>query len=132
MAAALSALLGRERFLTDSQSLQHYGRDWTRFAAPAPSGVLLPNTIGEIQAIVGLARQNGIKLVPSGGRTGLSGGAMATNGELVLSLERMRKILPVNLAGRSVTCEAGAITAQIQHAAATQGLMYPVDFASSG
>jgi FAD/FMN-containing dehydrogenase len=57
---------------------------------------------------------------------------MATNGELVLSLERMRKILPVNLAGRSVTCEAGAITAQIQHAAATQGLMYPVDFASSG
>jgi FAD/FMN-containing dehydrogenase len=132
MAAALSAILGRERFLTDSQSLQHYGRDWTRFAAPAPSGVLLPNTISEIQAIVGLARQHGIKLVPSGGRTGLSGGAMATNGELVLSLERMRKISPVDRAGRSVTCEAGAITAQIQRAAATEGLMYPVDFASSG
>ncbi|MBT5209219.1 MAG: FAD-binding oxidoreductase, partial [Halieaceae bacterium] len=132
MAAALSAILGRERFLTDSQSLQHYGRDWTRFAAPAPSGVLLPNTISEIQAIVGLARQHGIKLVPSGGRTGLSGGAMATNGELVLSMERMRKISPVDRAGRSVTCEAGAITAQIQRAAATEGLMYPVDFASSG
>jgi FAD/FMN-containing dehydrogenase len=132
MAAALSAILGRERFLTDSQSLQHYGRDWTRFAAPAPSGVLLPNTISEIQAIVGLARQHGIKLVPSGGRTGLSGGAMATNGELVLSMERMRKISPVDRAGRSVTCEAGAITAQIQRAAAEEGLMYPVDFASSG
>jgi FAD/FMN-containing dehydrogenase len=132
MAAALSALLGRERFLTDRQSLQHYGRDWTRFAEPAPSGVLLPNTISEIQAIVGLARQHEVKLVPSGGRTGLSGGAMATNGELVLSLERMRKISPVDRAGRSVTCEAGAITAQIQQAAAEEGLMYPVDFASSG
>ena len=130
--ASLIELLGHERFLTDSHSLEHYGRDWTRFVAPAPSGVLLPNSIGEIQAIVHLARKYGAKLVPSGGRTGLSGGAMAAGGELVLSLERMRKISPINKAGRSVTCEAGAITAQIQQAAAEEGLMYPVDFASSG
>lgn len=130
--SALGALLGRDRFLTDAQALQHYGRDWTRFLTPAPSAVLLPNSISEIQTIVSLARQYRAKLVPSGGRTGLSGGAMAANGELVLSLERMRKIQSVDTAGRSVTCEAGAITAQIQSAAAEQGLMYPVDFASSG
>ena len=132
MTHALRSLLGEERFLTDAGSLSHYGRDWTRFVAPAPSGVLLPISISEIQTIVSLARQYQVKLVPSGGRTGLSGGAMAAKGELVLSLERMRKILQVNKAGRSLTCEGGAITGEIHRAAAEHGLMYPVDFASSG
>lgn len=128
----LLALLGSNRFLTDLASRSHYGRDWTRFAEPAPSAVVLPETTEEVQAIVRLAREYGITIVPSGGRTGLSGGAVASNGELVLALDRMNRITEINAIDRSLTCQAGTITASIQAAAEEAGLMYPVDFASSG
>ena len=86
MQQALQELLGPSGYLTDPSSLQEYGRDWTRFTPPAPSAVALPGSIEDVQAIVRLARQHRVPLVPSGGRTGLSGGAVAGRGEVVLSL----------------------------------------------
>lgn len=132
MTAKLQELLGPSGFLTDAESLTAYGQDWTRIAEPAPSGVVLPTSTTQVQAIVSLARSHKVALVPSGGRTGLSGGAVAARGELVLSLARMNKVLGIDPVGRSLTCEAGAVTATVQEAARDQGLMYPVDFASSG
>lgn len=130
--ADIHRLLGDQRFLTDADSLQHYGRDWTRFAQPAPSAITLPETVEEVQAIVKAARRSGVSLVPSGGRTGLSGGAVASNGEVVVALDRMNRVLEVNRTDRSLRCQAGAITETIQNAATDNQLMYPVDFASSG
>ncbi|MCH1490928.1 MAG: FAD-binding oxidoreductase [Luminiphilus sp.] len=132
MADALLHRLGPAGFPTEPDALENFGRDWTRFTAPAPAGVALPASVEDVKAIIQLARDHGIAIVPSGGRTGLSGGAMAADGELVLSLARMNKILHVDPVNRSLTCEAGAVTAAIQAAASEQGLMYPVDFASSG
>ena len=128
----LHNLLGDEGLRTDAASLQTYGRDWTKIYEPAPSAIALPHSTGQVQAIVQLANQAGFKIVPSGGRTGLSGGAVAAQGELVVSLERMNKIIEFNAQDRSITCEAGVITAQIQQYAAEQNLFYPVDFASAG
>ena len=128
----LLTLLGGGRCLTDEDSCNHFGRDWTRFATPNPAAVLLPESISEVQQIIQLARRFNTPIVPSGGRTGLSGGAVAASGELVLSLDRMNRIIDVDPTSRSITCEAGAITAQIQEAAKNIGLHYPVDFASSG
>ncbi|MGA0447527.1 MAG: FAD-binding oxidoreductase, partial [Pseudohongiellaceae bacterium] len=91
-----------------------------------------PKTVAEVQAVVELANEIPFKLVPSGGRTGLSGGAVATDGEVVLVLDRMNQILDFNAADRQVTCEAGVVTEQLQQFAERQGLFYPVDFASSG
>ena len=70
--------------------LEHYGRDWTRRWAPAPLAIALPATVDEVrrQSRAG-RRSTGLALVPSGGRTGLSGGAVAASGELVVSFERM-------------------------------------------
>ena len=70
--------------------------------------------------------------MPSGGRTGLSGGAVATNGELVVSLEKLNFVNEVNATDRTVHVGAGAITQQIQEIAESSDLLYPVDFASSG
>jgi len=128
----LVSLLGDDRCLTDEDSCNHFGRDWTRFATPNPAAVLFPKSIAEVQQIIQLARRFKTPIVPSGGRTGLSGGAVAARGELVLALDRMNRIIDVDPTSRSVTCEAGAITAQIQEAAKNIGLHYPVDFASSG
>src|SRR5690606_32068523 len=85
--AALSQALPQLRLLTDDADLEHYGRDWTRRWTPAPLAIALPSPVEEVQAIVRWARQAAVAIVPSGGRTGLSGGAVAANGELVLSLE---------------------------------------------
>lgn len=130
--AQLHALLGDQGLRTDPLGLQTYGRDWTKVYEPAPSAIALPNSTAQVQAIIQLANQTGFKIVPSGGRTGLSGGAVAAQGEVVLSLERMHKLLEFNPQDRSLSCEAGVITAQIQQFAAEQQLFYPVDFASAG
>ncbi len=135
MSALLEQLreaLGADAVLTEDWALQSYGVDRTRVWSPAPLAVLRPDSIEAVQACVRLARQHGHALVPSGGRTGLSGGAVATQGELVLSLDRMNKLLDFNPVDQCVTLQAGVITAQLQAFAREQGLCYPVDFASAG
>src|SRR5690606_12696236 len=73
-----------------------------------------------------------VALVPSGGRTGLSGGAVAARGELVVSLERMQRVLGFDAVDRSLTVEAGIPLQAAQEAAHGHGLQYPVDFAARG
>lgn len=129
---ALVDVLGAEAVLTDSDSLQHYGRDWTRMHEPDPLAIVFPLTTQQVQQVVQLANRFKIGLVPSGGRTGLSGGAMAFNGEVVVSFERMNRIHDFNAIDRTVVCEAGVITRDLQEFARQQELYYPVNFASSG
>lgn len=128
----LQSIFGSARVKTDSDSLTVYGKDWTRVYTPAPSAIVFPTDISEVAALVTLANQQGFSLVPSGGRTGLSGGAMATQGEVVVSFEKMNKILDFNPVDRLVQCQAGVVTEQLQQFAEDKGLFYPVDFASSG
>ena len=127
----LSALLGK-RCLTDPDSAQRYGVDWTKVWAPAPSAVVLPETTEEVQQIVEIANEHGLHLVPSGGRTGLSAGAVAANGELVVAFDRMNRVLDFNEYDRSVTVQPGVVTQQLQEFADSKELFYPVDFASAG
>ncbi|WP_162846070.1 FAD-binding oxidoreductase [Seongchinamella sediminis] len=129
---ALQDICGEGRVLTDEESLQHYGRDWTRFHQPAPCAVVLPGNIEQVQAIVRLAAEQQLALVPSGGRTGLSAGGVACHGELVVALDRLNRIEDFNPVDRTVRCGAGVITGQLQQFAEDQGLYYPVDFASAG
>lgn len=112
--------------------LQSHGQDWTRFRQPAPLAVAFPSTVNQVQDLVRFACKTGLGLVPSGGRTGLSGGALAAQGELVVSFERMRKIFDFDPIDRSVTLEAGVVTAALQAFAREHGLYYPVSFASEG
>ena len=120
------------RLKTDPADLEHYGRDWTRRWAPAPLAIALPGSVEEVQAVVRWANQNTVAVVPSGGRTGLSGGAVAANGELVLSLERLNKALDFNAVDRTLTVQAGMPLEAVHNAAREHGLQYPVDFAARG
>jgi FAD/FMN-containing dehydrogenase len=120
------------RLKTEPADLEHYGRDWTRRWTPAPLAIALPASIEEVQAVVQWANANGVAVVPSGGRTGLSGGAVAANGELVVSLERMNKVLGFDAVDRTLTVEAGIPLQRVQEAAREHGLQYPVDFAARG
>lgn len=120
------------RLKTDAADLEHYGRDWTRRWTPAPLAIALPATVDEVQAVVRWANRHGVAVVPSGGRTGLSGGAVAANGELVLSLERMNKVLDFDAVDRTLTVQAGMALEAVQNAAREHGLVYPVDFGARG
>lgn len=71
-------------------------------------------------------------MVPSGGRTGLAGGAVASQGELVISLERMRALGAVDTVGQTLVVQAGAVTQAVHEHCAAQGLTWPIDLASKG
>lgn len=128
----LARRLPRLRLLADVGDLEHYGRDWTRRWTPDPLAIALPANIEEVQGIVHWANERGVALVPSGGRTGLSGGAVAAHGELVLSLERMNRVLSFAAADRTLTVQPGMPLEAVQAAAREHGLVYPVDFAARG
>lgn len=121
-----------DQIKTDSDSLKSYGNDWTHFFTPSPLAILFPKTTEEVQKIVLWARKNKIALVPSGGRTGLSAAAVAKNGEVVVSMEKMNQIGEYNPVDQTIECEAGVITETLQEHAKAQGAFYPVDFAARG
>jgi FAD/FMN-containing dehydrogenase len=128
----LKEIVGEENVSDESGDLIVYGLDWTRFFEPDPIAIVFVRTTKQVIQLVQFARKEGLGLVPSGGRTGLSGGACATNREVVVSFERMNQILDFNSADASVTVQPGVITENLQTFAEEKGLFYPVDFASSG
>jgi FAD/FMN-containing dehydrogenase len=129
----LAGIVGAAAVLTASDDLAYYGSDRCRGGWPvAPRCIVLPRTVEQVQAVVSACAAAGAAIVPSGGRTGLVGAATATAGEVVVSLERMHRILEVDATGLTLRCEAGVTVEAVQRAAAEVGLMYPVDFAAKG
>jgi FAD/FMN-containing dehydrogenase len=118
--------------LTDQESLTFYGQDWTRFWPPAPERVVFPRSTEDVVDLVRWARSSGARLVPSGGRTGLSGGAVARDGEVVVAMDRMRQIINLDPVEPSLTVQAGLSVGEVQRTAEEAGLFYPVDWSASG
>jgi FAD/FMN-containing dehydrogenase len=116
----------------DPSDLAEYGKDWTKVYTPAPGAVAFPRTTDEVSRLLRLCHEHAVAVVPSGGRTGLAGGAVATNGELVVTLSRMRRMDPVDRLGATVRVQAGAVTEAVHQHCADHGLTWPVDFASKG
>lgn len=120
-------------FATDDPGeLATYGKDWTKVYAPAPSLLVRPRSTDEVSRFLVLCHAHAVGVVPSGGRTGLAGGAVAANGEVVLTLERLRAMDPVDPLGLTVRVQAGAVTEVVHAHCAQAGLFWPVDFASKG
>jgi FAD/FMN-containing dehydrogenase len=117
---------------SDKDSLEHWGRDWTKHFEPDASLIVFPRSTEEVARLVKAAFDFGVALTPSGGRTGLSAGAVAANGEVVVSLDKMTRVIEFFEADRLVHVEAGMVTEALQNFALDQGLYYPVDFASAG
>jgi FAD/FMN-containing dehydrogenase len=128
----LNAVVGAQRVLLDSSDFQRFGVDRTTIWEANPCAVVLPASIEEVQEVVRLANEWNLAIVPSGGRTGLSGGAVAKDGEIVVAMDRLNQVLDFNPLDRTVRLGAGVITANLQDFATEQGLFYPVDFASTG
>lgn len=125
-------VLGPNQVSQDPQVLKTYGKDWTTYFDINAKAVFFPQSTDDVVKLVQWARQTKTALVPSGGRTGLSGAACATRGEVIVSFEKMNKIKQFNPVDQTVACEAGVITEDLQDFAKSKNLFYPVDFAARG
>lgn len=120
------------RMLIGEQIDAHYASDHTEDFVFYPAVVLKPENTQEVSAIMRYCYQKNLIVTPSGARTGLSGGALANYGGVLLSLERMNRILEIDEHNHQVITEPGVVTETLQAAVREKGLFYPPDPASKG
>ncbi|WP_345036653.1 FAD-binding oxidoreductase [Streptomyces sannanensis] len=124
----LRAGLPDEALITDPDVTASYAHDMASFCeAGAPAVVVLPRTVEQVQHIMRTATDLRVPVVPQGARTGLSGGANASDGCIVLSLVKMDRILEISPVDRIAVVEPGVVNAVLSRAVAEHGLYYPPD-----
>ncbi|MEQ1941777.1 FAD-binding oxidoreductase [Mesorhizobium sp. VNQ89] len=129
----LAGLLPEGSLLTRDEDLARYSRDWSGDHFGRPLAVARPSSVEEVSALMALCHRERIPVVPQGGLTGLVGAAVATDGrELVLSLERMNRILSVNPIDYAITVEAGCILEDAKRAADEANCLLPITFGAQG
>src|SRR5687767_582552 len=125
----LCEALGREHVLENPSDLEPYAADALGIGAP-PDLVVIPGTTGEISAVARLCNEHRVPLVVRGAGTGYTGGAVPTHGGVVLSMERLNRILEIDQVNLLAVVEPNVITADLQRAVEEVGLFYPPDPAS--
>jgi glycolate oxidase len=114
--------------VTDDGITEGYRRDRAAtIPAGRPRAVVRPGTVAEVSSTLRWATENAVPVVPRGAGTGLSGGANAIDGCLVLSLERFTAIREINAPQQYAVVEAGVLNADLGRAAAAAGMFYPPD-----
>jgi glycolate oxidase len=127
----LRAALADGRVLTDADVVDAYRRDEARLVPPGqPLAVVLAGGTDDVRTTLRWATANRIPVVARGAGTGLSGGATALDGCVVLSLAKMTAILEVNADDQLAVVQPGVVNADLQKAVAEHGLMYAPDPAS--
>jgi glycolate oxidase len=127
--AALCEAIGVEHVRGDVASLDAYGQDALGKGHP-PDLVLVPATTCEIAAIARLCNEHRVPLVVRGAGTGYTGGAVPTRGGVVVSMERLNRILEIDQTNLLAVVEPNVITGDLQRAVESVGLFYPPDPAS--
>ena len=122
----LRAAVGRPAVLTDPADCWAYGYDNSRLHA-LPDAVVLASTHEQVAAVVGLCNAAGVPLVARGRGTGTTGATVPVRGGVVLSLERMNRILAIEPRDRIVRVEPGVTNQALQDAVAPHGFFWPPD-----
>lgn len=125
-------IIGAKNVFTDEENLEKYSRDATEKLQFFPNVILKPRTAEEISEILKICNKDLIPVTPRGGGTGLSGGALAWKGGVLVSTERMNSIIEIDERNLQVTTEPGVITEVLQNAVKEKDLFYPPDPASKG
>ena len=127
IARELRDRLGETAVLTDPDRLLVYEADGLPHYRQRPAAVVLPRDTDETAWVVGRLHRAGIAVVPRGAGTGLSGGAVAAPGAVLVGTSRMRDILSVDPSERRARVQAGVLNAELGAAAAPYGLHYAPD-----
>ena len=125
--AELERILGRDGLVRSPEGRLVYECDMHTFYKGAPDVVALPDRTEQVQAIVGLCRRERIPVVPRGSGTGLIGGAMAPSGGVMVGMNRMTRILEVDLPNRCATVQPGLINLWLTKAVEGRGYFFAPD-----
>ncbi|WP_184549927.1 FAD-binding oxidoreductase [Mucilaginibacter sp. FT3.2] len=128
----ITAIVGAGNVITQHSELEKYSHDETEDLVYYPEVVARPQTPEEVAALMKLCTENLIPVTPRGAGTGLSGGALAIKGGLLIAMERFNKVLAIDEANLQATVEPGVVTEEFMNQVAAKGLFYPVDPASKG
>lgn len=122
----------QERCKSDLLTREAYNHDYTEDLQFTPSVVLLPQTTQEVAEILAYCNKNNIPVTPAGARTGLSGGCLPIHAGVLLSCEKLNRIIEIDVNNAQLITEPGVITEVLQNAVKEKGLFYPPDPASKG
>jgi glycolate oxidase subunit GlcD len=125
--AELRSIAGDAGLLVQPEELFVYEADGLTHHSARPSAVVLPRDASEVQRIVRSCRRHGVPFVPRGAGTGLSGGAVACHGGVVIECARMNRVLRVDVENRIAVVQPGVVNADLSKAIAKHGLFYAPD-----
>jgi glycolate oxidase len=123
----LEGELGPGAVVAEAPGLESYARDETPGLSVPPDLAVLPRSAAEVAAVLRLATAHGFPVIPRGAGTGVVAGALAVGGGVVLSLERLNRILEIDADNMMAVVEPAVVTGQLQREAAARGLFYPPD-----
>ena len=124
----LRGVVGDAHVVTDPAITASYTRDWTKRFTGAARAIVRPRDTDEVAAVLAACNDAGVAVVPQGGNTGLVAGAVPEPTEILLSLQRLDALGPVDRVSGQVTAEAGVAIAALQASARDAGWDYGVDF----
>ena len=124
---ALRSIVGKEACLFRPEDLFVYECDGLTLHAGRPGAVVLPRSCDEVRRVVRACRDAGVGFVPRGAGTGLSGGATAREGAVVIECSRMNRIVELDVENRFAVVEPGVVNLDLSKAAAPHGLFYAPD-----
>lgn len=128
----LRALVGEAGWIDDAARLSPYlAEQRARFVSTADV-VICPENTEQVAQVLALCHAARVAVIPQGGNTGLVGGSVAQAGQVIVNLRRMNRIRAIDARARVITADAGCLLAQVQHAAAEVGCLFPLSLAAEG
>lgn len=128
---ALKKIVGTAGYVSGEDVASRPARWGTNIMHQAKA-LLRPASVEEVSAILALCNKNKQSVITVGGNTGMVGGTVSTENDILLSLERMNKVLEVDALSRTLTVEAGVTLEQAQNEASNIDLMFPIDLGARG
>jgi len=128
----LASIVGPSNAVTDADALEQYNTDWMRKYRGNSKLALRPSSTAEVSAILAHCNERRIPVVPQGGNTGLVGGSVPVDDEVVLSLSRMNRVLSLDEHAGNLICEAGCVLETLQEYVAQRGYTMPIDLGAKG
>ena len=114
------------------KSLEKYNVDWMGKYRGDAACVVLPRTTEEVSRVLAWCHERRLATTPQGGNTGLVGGGVPTGSEIVISLEKMNRVLDVDEDAGCVVCESGVVLEDLETAARARGMVVPLDLGAKG
>ncbi len=122
----LKKIVGADSVLEREEDLMLYEYDGG-FSRGTPRAVVFPRTTEQVSAIMRLAVESGVPIVPRGAGTGLSGGSIARTGGIVLGFARMNRILEIDLANQRAVVQPGVVNLDLSNAVERDGFYFAPD-----